>query len=189
MIDQNTSDTEVHDSFDAPDDIQSPSFFNFLQSNNCGKNDLIPGNARLEVFSTERQMKRLAECQDFEHIELKTKHHFSEGVYARELYIPKGVMLTGHIHKYENLNILTKGKLKVLIGSGLQIVEAPFVVVSPPGTKRVALALEDTIWITVHGTYEKDLDKIEQHFICRTEQQYLDFCESLITKEEAKGLA
>lgn len=182
MIDQNTTDTEVHDSFDAPDDIQSPSFFNFLQSNNCG-------DKRLQVFSVERQMKRLAECQDFDQIELKTKHHFSEGVYARELHIPKGVMLTGHIHKYENLNILTKGKLKVLIGSGLQIVEAPLVVVSPPGTKRVALALEDTIWITVHGTYEKDLDKIEQHFICRTEQQYLDFCESLITKEEAKGLA
>jgi quercetin dioxygenase-like cupin family protein len=174
MIDMNTNDNETHEVFD----YDQPTFL----TNNCGQNN------RLEVFSIERQMKRLAECAEFEQIELKVKHYFSDGVYAREIYIPKGCMLTGQIHKYENLNILTKGKLRVLIDDKLQIVEAPFVVVSPPGTKRVALALEDTIWITIHGTYEKDLEKIEQQFICKSEKEYLDFCKNLVLENDTKGL-
>lgn len=111
----------------------------------------------------------------FPQIELKHINHFSNGVYARELHIPKGVMLTGKIHKYENLNILAKGRIKVSVGDEVKEISAPFVIVSPPGTKRIALALEDCVWITVHGTDEKDVDKIEQQFIAQDEKEYLDF--------------
>jgi len=108
-------------------------------------------------------------------IDMEVRHHFSQGVYARELHIPKGVTLTGKIHKYEQLNILAKGRIKVLVDGIVREVEAPFIVVSPPGTKRVAHALEDCVWITVHGTEEKDLNIIEQHFIAQNENDYLEF--------------
>lgn len=108
-------------------------------------------------------------------IEMEVRHHFSKGIYARELRIPKGVTLTGKIHKEEQLNILAKGKIKVLVGSLIQEVEAPFIVVSPPGTKRVAYALDDCVWITVHGTNEKDLAIIEKQFIAQSETEYLDY--------------
>ena len=108
-------------------------------------------------------------------IELNHFDHFSKDVYARELHIPKGVMLTGKIHKQQNLNILAKGRIKVLVGDEVKEVAAPFVVVSPPGTKRIALALEDCVWITVHGTDEKDVDKIEHQFIAQDEKEYLEF--------------
>lgn len=111
-------------------------------------------------------------------INLFVKHHFSKDVYARELHIPKGVTLTGKIHKFENLNILIKGKIKVLIDNTIQIVEAPFIVVSPAGTKRIAYALEDCIWITIHGTAEKNVDEIEKQFIAENEKDYLQFINS-----------
>ena len=107
-------------------------------------------------------------------VDLKVEHYFSEGVYARALEIPKGVMLTGKIHKFQQLNILVKGKMKVLVGDYYKTVEAPFIVVSPPGTKRIAIALEDCVWITVHGTHETDLELIEKTFIAQSEQDYLD---------------
>lgn len=110
-------------------------------------------------------------------IELEVKHHFCKDIYARELHIPKGVTLTGKIHKYEQLNILAKGRMKVLVDNIVREVEAPFIVVSPPGTKRIAYALEDCIWITVHGTDEKDVDLIEKKFIAQNEQEYLEFIE------------
>lgn len=108
-------------------------------------------------------------------ISLKTIDHFSKDVYARELHIPKGVTLTGKIHKYEQLNILAKGRIKVLVDGIIKDIEAPFIVVSPPGTKRIAYALEDCVWITVHGTNEKDVDVIEKEFIAQDEKEYLNF--------------
>ncbi len=107
-------------------------------------------------------------------VDLKFTNYFSEGVYARALEIPAGIQLTGKIHKFEQLNILAKGKMKVLIGDYYKEVEAPFIVVSPPGTKRIAIALEDCVWITVHGTHETDLELIEKTFIAQSEQDYLD---------------
>lgn len=110
-----------------------------------------------------------------EQVKLEVKHYFSKGIYARELHIPQGVILTGHIHKYENLNIISKGKIRVLIDDKLVDIEAPCTIVSPPGTKRIAIALEDTVWTTIHGTEERDLDLIEHMFIAHTEAEYLEF--------------
>ncbi len=107
--------------------------------------------------------------------DLRVEHQFSYGVYARTLYIPKGIMLTGQIHKYENLNILLKGKLQVSIGDEIKIVEPPFSVVSPANTKRVAFALEDSIWMTVIGTHERDINIIEDCFIAHNDEEYLEF--------------
>ena len=109
-------------------------------------------------------------------VDLKVFHHFSKGVYARELHIPAGVILTGEIHKFTNLNILSKGKIQVLIGDVVQEIEAPFTVVSPAGTKRIARTLTDCVWITIHGTDEVDLDVIEHTFIAKSEQECLEFC-------------
>lgn len=131
--------------------------------------ELIVGN-RQAVFDIERLMRQAPQ------VELKVKHYFSKGVYARELHIPAGVILTGEIHKFENLNILSQGKIEVLTEKGMQEVAAPFTVVSPSGTKRIARAITDCIWTTIHGTDENDLNIIEKTFIAKSEQEWLEFC-------------
>lgn len=125
---------------------------------------------RQKVFAMENLMRQ------YPQVELEVKHYFSKGVYARELYIPAGVILTGEIHKFENLNILSKGKIEVLTESGMVTAEAPFAIVSPAGTKRIARALTDCVWTTVHGTDEKDLNIIEKTFIAKSEEEWLEFC-------------
>ena len=108
--------------------------------------------------------------------ELYVEHFFSPGVYARALFIPKDTLLTGKIHKYENLNILAKGSMDVLIDGDVCKVSAPFIVVSPPGTKRIAHTHEDCVWITIHGTDLINVDEIEQKFIAQSEADFLEFC-------------
>lgn len=125
---------------------------------------------RQKVYAAEAWMREMPQ------IELKVIHHFSKGVYARELHIPAGVILTGEIHKFKNLNILSAGKMQVLTEDGIVEVEAPFTVVSPEGTKRIAHALTDCVWTTIHGTDEVDIDVIEKHFIAKSEQEWLEFC-------------
>lgn len=120
-------------------------------------------------------------------VELKVKHHFSEGIYARELFIPKGTLLTGKIHKRPNLNIMSMGDMSVLVENEVKRVSAPFTVVSPPGTKRIAFAHEDSIWTTIHATTETDLSQIEMQFIAQSEAEYLEFCK-VIEQERQKCL-
>ena len=135
-------------------------------------NELSVGNTRDKVFSLEAAMKQLPQ------VELKVIHHFSKGVYARELHIPAGVTLVGEIHKFENLNILSQGTMIVTTEEGMREVSAPFTVVSPPGTKRAAHTLTNCIWTTIHGTDETNVDEIEHHFIAKSEQEWLEFCNS-----------
>jgi hypothetical protein len=140
-------------------------------------NDIVIQNEmRLKIEAMEVEMRK------YEQLDCPVKHYFSEGVYAREIAIPKGAIITGKIHKYSQLNILSKGDISVLTENGVVRVQAPFTIVSPPGTKRIAYAHEECVWTTVHGTNETALEKIEGHFIAQSNQEYLEFCKQIEDK-------
>lgn len=115
------------------------------------------------------------ELRQLDQVEIPVKHYFGHNSYAREITIPKGTVLTGKIHKTEQINILSKGDLSVLTEGGVVRVQAPFTVVSPAGTKRIAYAHEDSVWTTIHGTPSRDMDEIETEFVAQSDQEYLEF--------------
>lgn len=99
--------------------------------------------------------------------------HFAPGLYAREMFIPAGTVLTGKIHKYANLSIMSKGALRLRLEDGsTRDVRAPFTYVAPAGTRRAAFALEDTVWTVIHATDETDVAKIEQAVVCQSPEEY-----------------
>lgn len=106
-------------------------------------------------------------------IEIEIKHHFAKGLYAREAFIPAGVCLTGKIHKFSHVNIISKGKIIVVTEGGKETVTAPHTMVSLPGTKRAGYALEDTVWTTIHAIEEgmTDLDLLEKHLITESYEE------------------
>lgn len=112
-----------------------------------------------------------------EQYEPEMKHYFSKNVYGREMSMKKGSLVIGKIHKFENLNIISKGKALVVSSDGAKVVEAPCTFVAQPGAKRVIVALEDLVWTNVHGTPETDVAKIEEEFIAK------DFSE-VLTQDE-----
>lgn len=117
---------------------------------------------RDKILDLEAKMKTLPQ------LAIKETHHFSKGLYAREIFIPKGTLLVGKIHKFDNLNIVSQGDISVLTEDGAKRIKAPFTTVSKPGTKRVGYAHEDTIWTCIHATEETDLEKIENEIIAKT---------------------
>lgn len=94
-------------------------------------------------------------------------HHFCGGIYAREMLIPAGTMLTGKIHRYEHLNIMLYGDITVLTEGGMKRLTGHNIIKSPAGMKRAGYAHADTVWITFHPTDETDLEKIEEQFIAK----------------------
>jgi hypothetical protein len=113
-------------------------------------------------------------------VETLLTHNFAEGVYVRELFIPKDTWIMGKRHRYETCNILLKGKLSLYMGKGIpaKVIEAPLIFNSKPGTKKFAFANEDTIFLNIHPTSETDVDKIEQEFIISEDEfNKLDYSE------------
>jgi len=109
------------------------------------------------------------------------KHYFSPKddkygccTYAREMFIPKGTLIIGKIHRHQHLNIISKGKVVVYTEFGEKHLEGPVTFVSEIGLKRSVYAVEDTLWTTIHLTQfvgEKDLSKIEEEVIAPDYEQ------------------
>lgn len=114
---------------------------------------------RAQIVALERHLL------DMPALELEPVHHFAKGIYARELRIPAGTVLTGKVHRTEHLNVLSSGDITVWTEDGMKRLQAPATMVSRPGTKRVGYAHTDTVWITIHGTNETDLDALEAELI------------------------
>ena len=114
------------------------------------------------------QLRELEEAirEHCDPVDAPITHHFAEGIYGREMFIPAGTVIVGKIHRHSTLNILAQGRIKATSADGsVRELVAPCVFVSGPGVKKVGYALEDSVWINVHPTRITDLAAIEQKFI------------------------
>lgn len=99
-------------------------------------------------------------------LDIPVRHYFANGLYAREVVIPRDAVVTGKIHKTQHLNIVSAGEISVWTGlEGWKRVKAPCTFIAEPGTRRVGYAHEDTVWTTIHATSETDLDALEAALI------------------------
>jgi hypothetical protein len=102
-------------------------------------------------------------CQNLELLTLPLLHRFTDGLYIRELSIPKGTMLTSKTHKTQHQFILLKGVISVWDNDGTEhLLSAPYCGITQPNTRRIAYAWDDCIWSTCHPNPEnKSLDDLE----------------------------
>ena len=109
-------------------------------------------------------------------IDLEPIHYFTEGMYLRSLFIPKGVVVVGEVHRYPHFTILAEGKSTIVSQDGKLEVEAPFVFVSTPFAKRSVYSTTDCTWITVHKNTENetDIDVVENQHVIRDEKELLE---------------
>jgi hypothetical protein len=96
------------------------------------------------------------------------EHVFAPGLYARQMTIPAGGVIIGKIHRHAHVNTVSKGRVWVVTEFGKEEIVAPVTFVSQPGTKRVVVAQEETVWTTYHPTEETDLARIEEYVIAPT---------------------
>lgn len=110
------------------------------------------------------------------------KHTFVDGAYVREIRMPKGMLLTSKIHKIQHPYFILEGECSVLTDKGTVRIKAPYYGITEPTTKRILYMWEDTVWVTVHVTKERDLKKIEEQIIAK------NFDAVLPSREEVKKL-
>lgn len=88
-------------------------------------------------------------------------HEIGGGMYMRKLFIPKGMLLAGKIHKVDCCNIVAKGDITILTEFGCRRVGEGFAGISKAGTQKIGFAHADTIFINVFRTDKTELSEIE----------------------------
>ena len=98
--------------------------------------------------------------------QMQLKHYFTpNGLYARELLIPAGVVLTGKIKKHDYLTIISAGFITEVTEEGSRHIKGPHTSVSAPGTKRIFWAHTDSLVTTVHKVSCQSVAEAEEELI------------------------
>jgi hypothetical protein len=92
-------------------------------------------------------------------------HHFSDGLYAKQMIIAADTMILKHTHSFSHLSILASGKVAVMRGDDAEIIEAPACIEIKAGLVHGVKALTDCVWFCVHATDEKDASKVDNVLI------------------------
>ena len=115
---------------------------------------------------TQSQMYKLEEkLQQLPQSDFSLINRFADGLYARQVTIQKNCLLTSKVHLKEHFAFILTGDISVWTDKDYQRIRAPCVLTTKPGTKRVLLAHEETVWITVHATTAKDVESAEAELV------------------------
>lgn len=97
-------------------------------------------------------------------------HHFSPGLYIREVNIPSGSFAIGHYQKKEHLNIFLKGRAEMMKDDGTTSeLIAPMIFTGQPG-KKMGYIHEDVVWLNVYPTEETDISVLEETYLDKSEE-------------------
>ena len=142
---------------------------------------LLLGQAQSKAYiDTVRDVQQQI-ADNAELIDVPVENHFAPGVYMRQMNAKAGTLVVSKMHRTEHMNILLTGSLTVATENGIELMRAPAVLKSMPGTKRIGYFHEDSSWITVHPTDSTDLEEIEKQVIV-PEEEIDQFLASLPSK-------
>ena len=109
-------------------------------------------------------------------------HHLKDGLYTREIFMPKGTLVVSFIHKQNHPSFFLKGEMSVLLDTGeVKKIKAPMKVMTEIGTQRVAYIHEDTTWVCVYRTDAKTIKEAEEEVYT---ENYKDLPEHVILNKK-----
>lgn len=94
-----------------------------------------------------------------------TKHHFSDGVYAKEMHLPAGGYAKSHKHAYTHLSILAEGNVIVTVDGEDCIYDAPVCIEIQAGKEHEIHAVTNSTWFCIHATDVCDPNKVDEVLI------------------------
>jgi hypothetical protein len=122
---------------------------------------------------------------NYELVNCPLVHRFTDGLYVRQVSIPKGTLATSEIHLTQHQYFLLKGKVTVWSNNNEPItIEAPYIGTTEPNTRRVVYVWEDCVWATSHpNPNNENVEQIEDRIIQKHDNPNLDEGIKKIIKE------
>ena len=134
----------------------------------------------VSVIATEERREKINQLEasmlQEDQVYIPVEHRFSGGIYAREITIPKGTLLTGRIHKFDHFDIMLSGDVTVSTDSGeVKRLTGLNIMEGKAGKKRAGFAHEDTHWITFHCAEERNPEEMYEFLTCGSFQELEEF--------------
>ena len=98
-------------------------------------------------------------------IDLKIAHHFSSGVYAKQMHLPADHYAESHAHEYDHLSILACGTALITVNGEETRYRAPACIEIKAGVSHKITALSPVDWFCIHATNETNADAIDEILI------------------------
>ena len=114
-------------------------------------------------------MTYLKELEGHFEVDPQTEHTFGDGLYSKQMFIPKGFIAGMHKHKYSHLSILAKGRVIVKTDDYNKEYVAPACLTIEANIHHQIESLEDCVWFCIHATDETDESKIDEVLIKKHE--------------------
>ncbi len=83
------------------------------------------------------------------------------GVYSRTAYAKAGSLIVGCAHNKDGIAFLLEGEIKQVDGNIDYCISAPSIIKTSAGTQRMAYAVTDCVYSTIHSTDIKTTDEAE----------------------------
>lgn len=91
------------------------------------------------------------------------KHDLNNGLYTREVFMPKGSVVVSFIHKQDHPSFVLEGDASVLLDDGSIVrYKQGDKIMTKTGTQRVLFMHEDTRWVCVYRTDAKTVSEAEK---------------------------
>jgi hypothetical protein len=108
----------------------------------------------------------------FPQVKVEPRHYIGGGMYARELFMPKGSTFTGKIHIKEHIVILC-GDVTVATDEDVVRYTGYCTFVGKPGSKRALYMHEDTVWTAIHTTDSMTVEQCEETLVTNSYEEFL----------------
>jgi len=102
-------------------------------------------------------------------VECPLEHHFSDGIYLRQITMPAGIFVLGKKHKTRHLNVVLKGVVEIRTGENeVATITAPCTFESFEGVQKTLHIIEECVWQTIHLNPEniEDIPTLEDRLVC-----------------------
>ncbi len=109
-------------------------------------------------------------------------HDLKDGLYTREIFMPKGSLVVSFIHKQNHPSFFLEGEMSILTDAGeVKKIKAPMKVMTETGTQRVAYMHEDCKWVCVYRTDKTEIKEAQKDVYTLN---YKDLPELVINKKK-----
>lgn len=111
----------------------------------------------------------------------EVNHHFSSGVYTKEIKMPADYVMIQHKHKFNHLSILASGSIELSVDGEIKVIHAPVCLTIEADAHHGVKSLTDVVWYCIHATDCTDIDQIDEVLINANDRsQEISIAKSLI---------
>lgn len=95
------------------------------------------------------------------------EHTFTPGLYTRTIRMAAGAVITSETHRTEHPFVIHQGRCYVFNESAGKwtLLQAPYMGITKPGTRRLLVIVHETVWSTFHPTDKTDVAEIEEEIL------------------------